>query len=52
MESLNPEDIEKPLYARAAEIMNKDIKEFQSIVERTLKGQSFEGRQYDNVWGK
>ena len=26
LESLNPEDIEKPLYARAAEIMNKDIK--------------------------
>lgn len=28
LESLNPEDIEKPLYAKAAEIMNKDIKLF------------------------
>ena len=41
LESLNPEDIEKPLHARAAEIMNKDIKEFAKIVEQTLKGQSF-----------
>lgn len=52
LESLNPEDIQKPLYGRAAEIMNKDPNEFQAIVEKTLKGQSFEGRNYDNLWIK
>lgn len=50
LESLNPEDIEKPLYAKAAELMNNDINEFRNVVEKTLKGQSYDGRNYDNVW--
>ena len=32
--------------------MNNDIKEFKAVVEKTLKGQSYEGRNYDNVWIK
>ena len=52
LESLNPEDIEKPLYAKAAELMNNDINEFKAVVEKTLKGQSYDGRNYDNVWLK
>lgn len=30
--------------------MKEDPKKFQEIVERTLKGQVFEGQQFDNVW--
>ena len=30
--------------------MNNDINEFKAIVEKTLKGQSYDGRNYDNVW--
>jgi ubiquitin-protein ligase len=32
LETLNPEDIEKPLYAKAAELMNNDLNEFRSVV--------------------
>jgi ubiquitin-protein ligase len=50
IESLNHGDIEKPLDGRAAELLKSDVKKFKEVVESTLKGQSFEGRQFDNVW--
>lgn len=50
LECLNHGDLEKPLDARAAEIMKNDPKQFQEILSKTLKGQPFEGRQFDNVW--
>lgn len=30
--------------------MKKDPKQFQEIVEKTMKGQPFEGHQFDKVW--
>lgn len=50
LECLSNSDIEKPLDARAAELMKQDPKLYQQVVEKTLKGQSFEGNQFDNVW--
>lgn len=52
LECLSLVDIEKPLDARAAELMKQDAKKYQEIVEKTLKGQAFEGEQFDNVWIK
>lgn len=50
IECLNQNDIEKPLDARAAELIKTDPEKFQEIVVNTLKGKAFEGRQFDNVW--
>ena len=50
MESIKAGDLEKPLDSDAADLMNRDIKEFEKVVQETIKGKSHFGRQFDNVY--
>jgi ubiquitin-protein ligase len=50
LENIKAADIEKPLDVDAANLMNKDINEFDTTVQETIKGKSFFGRQFDNVY--
>ena len=49
LENIKAGDIEDPLDRDAAALMNKDITEFDKIVQETIKGKSYFGRKFDNV---
>ena len=49
LENIKAADIQEPLDVDAANLMNKDINEFDKVVQETIKGKSFFGRQFDNV---
>jgi hypothetical protein len=49
LQNIDAKDIEKPLDAEAAELMNKNFEEFKKIVQLTLKGERYGTRTFDNV---
>ena len=50
LENLKAADLEKPLDAEAAALMNKGAEEFSQAVQQTIRGNAFMGRQFDNVY--
>jgi ubiquitin-conjugating enzyme E2 M len=50
LESIKAADLEEPLDHDAAALMNKDITEFDKVVQETIRGKAFFGRQFDNVY--
>lgn len=49
LENIKADDLWDPLDKDAAELMNKDITEYDKIVQETIKGKSYFGRVFDNV---
>lgn len=49
LENIKADDLWDPLDKDAAELMNKDITEYDKIVQETIKGKSYLGRVFDNV---
>lgn len=49
LQHIDAKDLEKPLDADAAELMNKNYEEFRKVVQETIKGGKYSGRQFDNV---
>lgn len=49
LQHIDAKDLEKPLDADAAELMNKNFEEFRKVVQETIKGGKYGGRQFDNV---
>lgn len=52
LEALSHADIEKPLDAKAAQLMKDDEKKYQEAVHQTMQGKMFDGEKFDNVWIK
>jgi ubiquitin-conjugating enzyme E2 M len=50
LENIKAADLEEPLDHDAAALMNKDIAEFDKVVQETIRGKSYFGRQFDNVY--
>jgi ubiquitin-conjugating enzyme E2 M len=50
LENIKAADLEEPLDHDAAALMNKDITEFDKVVQDTIRGKSYFGRQFDNVY--
>jgi ubiquitin-conjugating enzyme E2 M len=49
MENIKAADLEEPLDRDAAALMSKDINEYEKVVQETIKGKSYFGRQFDNI---
>lgn len=50
LQHIDAKDLEKPLDADAAELMNKDFEQYKKVVQETIKGGKYAGRQFDNVY--
>ena len=50
LENIKGADLEEPLDHDAAALMNKDIGEFEKMVQETIRGKGAFGRQFDNVF--
>ena len=50
LENIKAADLQKPLDADAAALMNKSIEEFENTVQETIRGKPYNGRQFDNVY--
>lgn len=50
LQHIDAKDLEKPLDADAAELMNKDYEQFKKVVQETIKGGKYAGRQFDNIY--
>ena len=50
LENIKAADLEEPLDRDAAALMSKDIEEFDKVVQETVRGKSYFGRQFDNVY--
>ena len=50
LQHIDAKDLEKPLDADAAELMNKNFEEFKKVVQETIRGGKYGSRQFDNVY--
>ncbi len=49
LQHIDAKDLEKPLDADAAELMNKNFEDYKKVVQETIKGGKYANRQFDNV---
>ena len=50
LENIKGADLEEPLDHDAAALMNKDMNEFDKVVQETIRGKSYFDRTFDNVF--